>query len=233
MSQISIIIPAHNEEKYIAQTIGSLLKQTYKNFEIIVVPNGCTDTTETKVQKILRVKNKFISNRTVLMTIPIKEANVSKARNFGAKIANGEILLFLDADTTLEKNALLKIEKEFNKKISFATTKVRGDKKGITSLIYSVWKNFFHKTGLYKGTSGTLISWKKQFEKVGGFNEKKKIMEIKDLRKKLLKFGKYKFINTTAITSMRRFSEWGIFGTLIFWIKALIKKVEKTYEVIR
>ena len=55
--KISVIIPAHNEEKYIEKTLESLTKQDFADFETIVVANGCTDKTEEKVKKHQKILN--------------------------------------------------------------------------------------------------------------------------------------------------------------------------------
>ena len=84
---ISIVVPAYNEEKYIEKT----LKLIPKNIEVIVVCNGCTDDTEKIAKKYAK-------------TYSIKERNVSLARNYGADKSHGDIIMFLDADTLINKN---------------------------------------------------------------------------------------------------------------------------------
>ena len=80
---VSIIIPAHNEEKFIAKCLESIKKQSYKNIETIVVCNGCTDNTTA-------VARRFTEN-----VFELRQANVSAARNFGAKKAKGNTFAFL------------------------------------------------------------------------------------------------------------------------------------------
>ena len=111
---ISVIIPAHNEENYIKKTLHSLKNQTYQNYEAIVVANGCTDNTE-------QIVNKRVNERLRLLSLP--KANVSVARNAGALNAQGSILLFLDADTTLANNALKQIKEQFTE--NYLTMKIR------------------------------------------------------------------------------------------------------------
>ena len=87
---VSIIIPAHNEERYIEKTLSHIKKQSYRNIEIIVVDDGSIDNTTKKAKiyadKIIKLK---------------KRKGVSYARNAGAKVARGDLLVFLDADTML------------------------------------------------------------------------------------------------------------------------------------
>ncbi len=96
--RVSIIIPMYNASKTIIENLKSLEKQTYKNFEVIIVDDGSTDDSISKI-KNFRDKSK--------LTIPIaKQKNMgpASARNKGAKHANGDILLFTDADCILPNN---------------------------------------------------------------------------------------------------------------------------------
>lgn len=104
-SKVSIIIPAYNCEKYIKQTISSLLKQTFKSIEIICINDGSKDNT-LKILEKLREENKQIK-------IINKRNNegVWKARIDGIKNAQGEYISFVDADDFVENNF---IEKMYN-----------------------------------------------------------------------------------------------------------------------
>ncbi len=85
---VSVIIPNYNYEKYITRTIDSVLEQTYKHIEIIVVDDGSKDNS-------LKVLEKYGHKITVL-----EQANqgVSLARNTGVAVSSGEYVAFLDAD---------------------------------------------------------------------------------------------------------------------------------------
>ncbi len=228
--KISVIIPAHNEESYIRKTLHSIKQQTYQNYEAIVVSNGCTDQTENIVNKRANSKLKHFS---------IPEANVSKARNFGAKFAYGDILLFLDADTTLEQDALKTIKDSFTEKYSVATTKVIPDDKKLKFNFALGFKNFYHRTNLYQGCSGALICRKEDFSAVGGYPEmivKEHRKLIIDLKRKTNK--KFKCVNTQVTTSMRRFKQWGLTKATAFWVKEWFKNYfgdlkNSKYEKIR
>lgn len=101
---VSICIPAYNSEKYIGATIDCLLKQTYKNIEIIVVDDGSVDGTLPLLQSIKEVRFKYIAQ-------PNKGA--AAARNAAYKISTGAFIKFMDADDLLNEacieNQLLKI----------------------------------------------------------------------------------------------------------------------------
>ena len=227
-SLISVIIPAHNEEKYIDQTIQSVLNQTYPSVEIITVPNGCTDNTHSVIQTIM---DKSPASSRIL-SINQKQAHVSLARNKGADIAKGEILVFLDADTILEPNALKIIAQKFTKNQSSATLKIAPDQFQLSYALYCGIKNNIDRFHLYKGINGVFICHKKHFTQVGGFNKNLQLKEHRDLRKRLDTFGKYRYINAVATTSMRRHNAKGLLKNIGFWLRTIWKDIE-TYEVIR
>lgn len=210
----SIIIPAYNEEKYLRATLHSIKQQIYQNHEIIVVANGCTDKTE-------EIARKRASDKLRLLSLP--KPNVSVARNAGALNANGHILVFLDADTLLEKNSLQKICQEFTDKHSVATTKVKPDSLKTKYKIALAFKNFYNGTGLYKGCSGVLICRKEDFHKAGGYNPEIIVKEHRKLTENLTKSGKYICIKTYATNSVRRYENWGLMKASSFWIKQWFK----------
>lgn len=89
MPLVSIIIPVYNGEKTIKATIESVLQQTFKDFEIIVIDDGSHDST-------LDVINNLKDER--LRVFSYSNAGVSKSRNRGLALAKGEFISFLDAD---------------------------------------------------------------------------------------------------------------------------------------
>lgn len=224
----SIIIPAHNEENYIRKTLHSIKKQTYQNYETIVVANGCTDSTEEIIKKRTNDKLKLLT---------LNKPNVSRARNYGAGKAEGEILLFLDADTTLEEDALKKIKEQFVSK-AVATTRVKADSKKSGHQLLMALKNLHNKTGLYKGCSGVLICHRENFDKVNGYDPSIIVKEHRKLTLKLQQLGDYSCLNTYVTTSMRRFQKWGVGKVTSFWIQQWVKdKVsslkDSDYEKVR
>ena len=95
MKKVSIIIPVYNKEDYIERCIDSLLNQTYKNLEIIIINDGSTD----QCKKII---DKYASNHEFINCYHLKQnLGVAKARNFGITKAIGDYLYFLDADDYL------------------------------------------------------------------------------------------------------------------------------------
>ncbi|OJF94718.1 glycosyltransferase family 2 protein [Alkalibacterium sp. 20] len=94
---VSIIVPTYNVERYVEDCIDSLLDQTYKNMEIIVLDDASTDATVYLLKQYLG-KIKLIENKT--------NKGQGTLRNEGLKIALGKYIYFMDSDDWLEKEAL-------------------------------------------------------------------------------------------------------------------------------
>lgn len=92
---VSVIIPCYNHGRYLAEAIQSVLNQTYKSIEIIVVDDGSADNTKPVAESFLNVKYVYQENQ-----------GLSAARNTGILNSVGEYLVFLDADDLLVVDAL-------------------------------------------------------------------------------------------------------------------------------
>ncbi|MCD4666514.1 glycosyltransferase [archaeon] len=211
--EFSIIIPACNEGKYIEKT----LKSIPKNNEIIVVCNNCNDNTFKIAKKYSKVYE-------------IIKGNVSVARNYGAKKAKYGNLIFLDADTIINKNNLKEIEKSLSKSL-IGTCKGKYDDKKFIYSILAFFKNSTLK--LFHNAFGITFCKKDIFTKTKGFNEQKSKKEISEFIIKAKKYGKYKIANTYVTTSARRFKKLGITKVLLYWIRENILQSKKEYPVIR
>ncbi|WP_203363751.1 glycosyltransferase [Bacillus sp. REN10] len=204
--KISIIIPAHNEERYIRKCLESILKAsklTKNQVEIIVVLNRCTDRTEeiAKSYKCITIKN--------------NDKNLSKIRNTGVEIARGEIILTIDADTQMNEHVLFKVEE------NLTTGKYIGG--GVTGKFERMSLGIFVSTLLLIGpllfkygaiSVGIFWCYKKDFKSIEGFNENMLMAEDADFAKRLKVWGKkkgkkYGTIQNGMITSSRKFDKHG------------------------
>ena len=225
----SIIIPAHNEERYLENTLKSIKGQTVKEYEIILVTNGCTDKTEEIAKRNADAKTRHLS---------LPKPNVSVARNAGALNAQGDILLFLDADTQLASDSLEKIKEKFTEKYAMATPLSKPDSAKLSHRLALSFKNAYLYCNLYHGCSGAFICRKKDFHAVGGYNPEIIVKEHRKLAIKLQQAGKFTCINTIVTTSMRRYQQWGLTKVAFFWTKKWLqdksgKLKESSYETIR
>lgn len=97
MPSVSIIIPVYNAEKYLIKCIDSVVNQTFKDIEIIVIDDGSTDAS-------LTIINQFAKEDSRIKVLREENKGAGAARNFGMSQARGKFLYFLDSDDFIEKN---------------------------------------------------------------------------------------------------------------------------------
>jgi glycosyltransferase involved in cell wall biosynthesis len=198
MDLVSVIIPAYNAEKYISETIESVLKQTYKNLEIIIVDDGSTDDTERVVNNKLQAFSKYKF---------LKQNNLgpAAARNLGIKNAEGDYIAFLDADDLWLPQ---KIEKQIRflkehpecglvftrRKIITPYGKVIDDKRKIPKEI-----NFYILVASNYITTSSVMVRKKIFDLCGYFDEDIKGPEDWDMWIRISKCTKIGFIDEPLV----------------------------------
>lgn len=224
---VSVIIPAHNEGNYLGATLDALNRQRYPGMEIVVVANGCTDNTAEVAQGKC--------HRLVTLT----EKGLGVSRNLGARLASGELLVFLDADTILEPGGLWTIAQEFSHRNAGGTLRGEPDSRRFAYRLLYWTKNFIHRFVVRNGSSGVILCWKKHFMRVGGFDERMELRENSELIRRLKRFGTYKYIGTTtATTSMRRYDRRGMRRMVWLWVRlwalSLFSDIRnRKYETVR
>lgn len=97
-SKISIIVPVYNVEKYLEECLESLVNQTYKNIEILLIDDGSKDNSG-------KICDEYAEKDKRIKSIHQKNSGVSKTRNNGIELASGDYVMFVDSDDWLEKNA--------------------------------------------------------------------------------------------------------------------------------
>lgn len=134
MCLISIIVPVYNVEIYIEKCISSLIQQTYKNFEIIVVDDQSPD-------KSIHLAKKMLSAQDIIpyqIITSEKNGGLSAARNLGISKSKGNFLLFVDSDDWIEINTLQRLVEASSTKDSemffFRVRQVYGDSDRIDIL---------------------------------------------------------------------------------------------------
>jgi glycosyltransferase involved in cell wall biosynthesis len=180
MPLISIITPAYNASKFIAQTIKCVLEQTYTNWEMIIVDDGSTDETALEIKPFLvdkRIKYFYQEN-----------GKQSKARNHALHYAKGEYIAFLDADDLWVANKLeiqIKVLEENNVDLVYSQGYVFTDSFENTTLVNTTvgrsTNNFLGQ--LITANRIPILSVLLKSEKlkeVGNFNEHPKIQNAED-----------------------------------------------------
>lgn len=205
---LSIIIPVLNEEKYLPLLLESIKKQSFSDYEIIIADAGSTD-------KTLEIANNYNCKIT-------PGGLPAKGRNEGAKIAKGDILFFLDADTILPDGFFSNSLEEFKSRsldiASFCFKPISQEPKFQSML------DFYNKmvVMMEKATPYSIIGVyikKDLFEKINGYNETIKLSEDRDMGKRAIEHGKFGIIKSTEIfISDRRFKKEGWASTTIKYI---------------
>ncbi len=209
---ISVIIPAHNEEDYIGLTMDAVNRQNYPNFEVIVIANGCSDRTAA------------IAINHCHRLVVLSRKGLGVARNLGARLARGELLMFLDADTVLEPGALEIAAHKFKRWHAAGTIKGRPDGERLSFRLIYLVKNFMHRSRLHHGSAGVILCWKRHFLCVRGFDEALQVRENSDLIRRLRQFGSYEYLGETCVmTSMRRYQSTGVKRMVWFWLKLWVQ----------
>lgn len=135
-----MIVPVYNGEKFIARCLDALLANRYPLFEIIVVNDGSTDETE----KICRAK------RVVVVQSEQPRSGPGAARNFAASQANGNVLLFVDADVVVEHDAIAKVADRFERDPGlaalFGSYDNSPDERNFLSQYKNLQHHFVHQT---------------------------------------------------------------------------------------
>lgn len=178
--KISIIVPAYNVEKYITKCVMSLLEQTYKNLEIIIVNDGSVDSTG-------EIVDAFVEKDKRIYAIHQKNGGLPNARNTGLRCATGQYVMFLDSDDWLEpnccENIIQEIEKENADLLFFEYYKEFKDKT-VTVQTYKNKKLIYNSKGIKEFPiydMRTITAWGKIYSKklIGNnlFDEKMKTAE--------------------------------------------------------
>lgn len=166
---VSIVVPCYNYAQYIDEALQSVFKQTYTNWECIIVNDGSNDNTE-------EIVNRWVAKDSRFVYLYKENGGVSSARNFGIEKAKGEFIVTLDAD---DKYASSFIEKALS-------IVLENEEVGIVSC----WGAFFVKDNelsvfqtkgesffdfLFRNaTIGTSFFRKECWQKVGGYDENPK-----------------------------------------------------------
>lgn len=167
--KISVIIPTYNEGKNIINCLESLSAQTYSDFEIIMVDDGSTDNT-------LNIIDNLQSSIPNFQFLKQKHKGPGAARNFGTKKARGEILVFVDADMTFDKDFLEELVDPIVKgktKGTFSKNEIVANWENVWARCWNIneeWeekkrhpKDYPDKQKVFRAI------FKSEFDKVGGF----------------------------------------------------------------
>lgn len=222
---ISIVIPTLNEASVIKNTLTSLKKLTAVDHEIIISDGHSQDQT-------VAIAKKFTKN--IVTYQGTKRQTIANARNLGAHAAQGEYLVFMDADVTVvnPNNFFSSLIKTFEKcpQLAGVTVSLRVHKYqetwkdrvffGLVNLVHRFVNNILHQGS----ASGEFqMVRRKDFQKIGGFNEDLVAHEDNDFFQRLAKVGKTRVItDQNVFHTGRRVHKVGHVKLLTIWITNMI-----------
>ena len=181
---VSIVIPTYNHSKFISKALDSVINQTYKNWEAIIIDNNSTDNTD-------KVINRYIDPRIKHLKID-NDGVIAKSRNLGINEAKAEWIAFLDSDDWWTKDKLEVCLSKIDKNIDFIYHAHEYVKKSKFFLKKKIIKGRELKKPILKDlligsiTKGTQISnssvivRKNILFKIGGLNENKILVGADD-----------------------------------------------------
>jgi glycosyltransferase involved in cell wall biosynthesis len=163
---ISVIVPVYNVEKYLPQCINSLLNQTIKNLEIILVNDGSLDTSG-------KICDEFSKKDNRIIVIHKENGGLSSARNAGLEIAKGPYIGFVDSDDWLDESmyeTLLKIIKDTDSDISCCKFfKTADSEEKIPATDNEIIQSFNNVEGLNNFYTDlytqTVVAWNKLYKR--------------------------------------------------------------------
>ena len=232
--EISVVVPALNEAKYIHNLFDGLDAQGFRNFETIVVDGGSTDAT------------REIARRRGARVIVEKKEGIGRARNAGAAVARGRILVFLDADTKPDAMLLGVYRRALSTGSAIAATgPIMPLEKSnlLVRLGFLFVSVLFVKASILLGRSSVVglnfAVRKSSFDKARGFNPRYVTYEDWDLSLRLRKLGRIAYLgDATVRTSARRVKAWGIYGFFAFHVGNMLRynmgrEPKRHYEPVR
>ena len=191
---VSIVIPCYNQAPYIAETVDSVLAQTYTGIEVIIVNDGSTDHSDEEIRKILKTSPQ-------IKYLQLENGGVSRARNKGIESASGALILPLDADDLIAAEYVEMAVREFEKDpelvVVTAQGKFFGKEEGDWNLEEFSMKKMLHGNVIFCPS----VFRKNDWRAVDGFDETMNHLEDWDfyIRLTSLRPNKVKRLNYRAL----------------------------------
>lgn len=206
--RLSIIIPALNEERYLPNLLRSVAAQSFRDLELIVSDASSTDST------------RAIAEAYGCHVVVGPTAGPAYARNLGARLARGEILLFLDADVLLPSPQFLEccLQEFVARGLAVAGCFSRPyDGTCLIGLLFSIGNScaWILERIQPRAAGWTLFVRREMHEAVGGFDETPALGEDHDYVARIRRLGRFGVLRTEKVSvSARRFRSQGVLRTV-------------------
>ena len=217
--KLSIVIPAHNEERVIGRTLATIRMQGAAVHEAIVVCNGCRDRTAARARQ---------DGARVVVT---DRCGVSLARNLGARHASGDTLLFVDADVLLAPGLVSAVAAAVGRwRQVVGTVRVVPDSRryllhyGVAALLIRA---------LRLSSNGLIFCSAPLFHASGGFPEGVQVGEdnLFMRRARRLPGVRYRYLShPPAVSDTRRLRRWGSLRLLFIWLRSAVARDKKAVD---
>jgi glycosyltransferase involved in cell wall biosynthesis len=161
---VSVIVPCFNQSAYLAETIQSVLDQSYQHWECLIVNDGSTDNS-------LAIANNLASTDRRISVINQINAGLSNARNTGIDKANGEFILPLDADDRISINYISSCINHFKVDSSLSLVYGNGVKFGCINENWNLPQYSYHNLLFGNMIYCTAMFKKEDWQKAGGYDE--------------------------------------------------------------
>lgn len=231
--KFTVVIPLYNKGEHIVQALKSVLNQSYKDFEVIVVDDGSTDNSLELARQVVSPKIRFFQQ---------ENQGVSVARNVGIENAGGEYISFLDADDVWHEDYLEtmnSLTEKFPQSDIFVTAYeilMKDGKKNISAQLEpemgcldSYWKTLKEKYD-FVWTSATTIR-RATLEKAGMFRPGEKIGQDLDMWSRVARINpKVAYSSKICVTYTRNAKENARSRVKIAWAHAFIKDLEEELD---
>ncbi|MBI3190693.1 glycosyltransferase family 2 protein [archaeon] len=230
---VSIVIPAHNEEKFISESINSVIDAGYKNKkDIIVIDDGSTD----KTAHVVRSLSKKYKN-VRLFSIP--HSGKANALNYGIRRARFDIIAYLDADSFIEKSSLMLLVHPLkDKRIAASSGVIRARRKGIFTwfqdvdyIVSSGWRHICNKVNSTYVTPGFAAFSKTALKKINGFTGDTLTEDI-DITIRLRKAGFHAVMTKASIFTSVPSTLTGLVRQRIRWGRGSVQVAKKHSDII-
>jgi glycosyltransferase involved in cell wall biosynthesis len=225
LPRFSLVIPAYNEERLLPRLLDSIevARNAYGNrdlIEVIVADNMSTDGTA------------LIATVRKCCTVTVEKRVIAAARNGGARVARGEIVAFIDADSQVHPQTFAEIDRALDDdRIIGGATGVHMERLSVgLAVTYALLVPFVWITGM---DTGVVFCRKQDFDAVGGYDESRVIAEDVTFLWALRRLGKARGQRLTratrakAIASTRKFDEfgdWHYFPLLVEGVRHLLRR---------
>lgn len=209
--KVSVVIPLYNKQTYIEQTLRSVMEQTYKNLECVIVDDGSTDESVEVVKKFIQ------SNRLSWSLISQPNSGQTKARNLGILNSDGEFVAFLDSDDLWAPNKIElqvhAIEKDQKSVLVLSAYAIFSEGDSIPRIVRhrkskKMNSRWIDMRGFGGGLESLGLVRRKVLNQIGFFDESLSTSSGLDLSLRLQKIGKVTLLRDIGLYYRISLGQW-------------------------